>query len=53
MIWYNRNQMVYDTNSSPGNIIWGNAMRMVKDYREADGTQVRSLEPKGSSLEQL
>ena len=26
---------------------------MVKDYREADGTQARSLEPKGSSLEQL
>ena len=45
--------MVHDTNSSLGNIIWGNAMRMVKDYREADGTQARSLEPKGSSLEQL
>nr|XP_023892516.1 uncharacterized protein LOC112004493 [Quercus suber] len=53
MIWYNRNRMVHDSISSPGNIIWGNALRMVKDYRVAVGTQARFLEPKGSSLEQL
>nr|POE60716.1 hypothetical protein CFP56_55632 [Quercus suber] len=45
--------MVHDSISSPGNIIWGNALRMVKDYRVAVGTQARFLEPKGSSLEQL
>ena len=36
-IWYNRNHVLYETNGTSEAHIWGAAIRMIEDFKEANG----------------
>nr|POE81914.1 hypothetical protein CFP56_08237 [Quercus suber] len=39
-IWYNRNQVLYEANGTSEAHIWGAAIHMIKDFKEANGIGV-------------
>ncbi|KAK7821619.1 hypothetical protein CFP56_037561 [Quercus suber] len=42
-MWYNRNQVLYEANGTSEAHIWGGAICMIKDFKEANGLKIKHI----------
>ncbi|XP_075654847.1 uncharacterized protein LOC142625016 [Castanea sativa] len=42
-IWYSRNQVLYKANGTSEAHIWGTAIRMIEDFKEANGLKIKYM----------
>ena len=42
-IWYNRNWVLYEANGTSKTHIWGATIRMIEDFKEANGLKIKHM----------
>nr|POE78329.1 hypothetical protein CFP56_76289 [Quercus suber] len=52
-IWYNGNQVLYEANGTSEAHIWGAAIHMIKDFKEANGLKIKHMRYKKDHWEPL